>query len=492
GPHFKERRSTQGKAFEVSPRIRLAYALAARQERSPYLTAFLSDSDTGISEEAIRGINDLDFHEDSQQQVLNELSGFTRRIVDTRLSRYSYPVYLRLLNGCLRSGRGIDADTLLVIAEKEDLSLRHRLKALAYLGSFLTPPPVDPTLGIYRPLPARENLDLPSTFLPRLFALIDGSNPRLASSAMKAAEHFDMAPDADLLVAWVRNEEKPVAIRRTSTELLGAHEGSEIAKEALLEMTEAKEPGLRAAAIRSLAKVAPEAIIEGATGIIARNSVSDRRAVYEVMTADSSPGAAKLLAEELDKMIAGKLRRELELDLYEAALAHSEPVVKSKVDTLLAKLSAEEKTDAEFTLFGGNALQGENVFNNQGTCLKCHIVGRMGGETGPELTHIATERARTHMLESLIHPNAEITEGYGICSITLKDESTLAGTPLLEDEETLTIKTAEAEPQVIAKKDIAIRTPTISPMPPMGLTLPKQDLRDLMAYLVSLDVIEDE
>ncbi|MEM9479078.1 MAG: PVC-type heme-binding CxxCH protein [Verrucomicrobiota bacterium] len=490
--NLKERRSKLGRHFELSPRVRLTYALALRKERSPYLTAFLHDSDIKISQEAIRGVNDLEFSTDTRQRVLNELSEYTRKIVDTRLSRYPYPVYLRLLNGCLRSGRGIDADTLLLIAEKDELSLRHRLKALAYLGNFLTPPPVDPTLGIYRPLAPRENLDLPSTFQRRLFALIDGENPRLASSAMKVAEHFDMAPDAELLVAWVRDEEKPAAIRLTSTELLGSHRDPEVAKEALLEMTKAKEPKLRAAAIRSLATAAPGAMMEGATSVIARDSVSDRRAVYEVLTGESSPEAAKLLAKELDNLIAGTLRRELELDLYEAVIERPEPVLKSKVDALLAKLAAEGKTDAKFTLFGGDALQGENVFNNQGTCLKCHVIGRMGGETGPELTYIATERTREHMLESLINPNTEITEGFGICSVVLKDGTTLAGSPLSEDGQSLTIKTAEAEPQVIAKADIATRTPTISPMPPMGIVLPKQDLRDLMAYLVSLDQTDDE
>ena len=51
---------------------------------------------------------------------------------------------------------------------------------------------------------------------------------------------------------------------------------------------------------------------------------------------------------------------------------------------------------------------------------------------------------------------------------------------------TVVIKTPDSDPVTVAKADIQVRTPAISPMPPMGLALPAKDIRDLMAYLKTL------
>jgi hypothetical protein len=77
-------------------------------------------------------------------------------------------------------------------------------------------------------------------------------------------------------------------------------------------------------------------------------------------------------------------------------------------------------------------------------------------------------------------------DGYGIASITKKDGTIVAGTPIKETDTTVVIKTPDSDPVTVAKADIQVRTPAISPMPPMGLALPAKDIRDLMAYLKTL------
>ena len=62
----------------------------------------------------------------------------------------------------------------------------------------------------------------------------------------------------------------------------------------------------------------------------------------------------------------------------------------------------------------------------------------------------------------------------------------VAGTIIAETSEHITINTAEGEKRQLARHSIKEQTPAVSPMPPMGLSLAKRDLRDLMAYLYSL------
>jgi hypothetical protein len=66
--------------------------------------------------------------------------------------------------------------------------------------------------------------------------------------------------------------------------------------------------------------------------------------------------------------------------------------------------------------------------------------------------------------------------------------SSVTGTPLGEEDGVLLVKTAEPDPERIPLVQIAERTPEMSRMPPLGLVLPPQDLRDVVAYLKTLRV----
>ena len=97
-----------------------------------------------------------------------------------------------------------------------------------------------------------------------------------------------------------------------------------------------------------------------------------------------------------------------------------------------------------FATQGGDATAGVAVFNGNGDCKRCHAVDGEGGETGPDLSAMGARMGSTEILESLIVPNAKITAGYAA-----EDGS--------------------------------------SPMPAVAAELPPRELRDLVAYLASLN-----
>ena len=200
----------------------------------------------------------------------------------------------------------------------------------------------------------------------------------------------------------------------------------------------------------------------------------------------ATPASAALLAAELDRLSAGNVPEALRLDLLEAASLRPEPELKAKLAGYEASLAKDGHSIYDLTLQGGDPARGREVFANQGTCLKCHRAEGEGGSAGPRLTGLALVSQPAQMLDSVLYPNNIVVPGFGISVVTLQDGAVLVGTVMAESAESLTLRTAEGESKAVAKSSIKEQLPPVSPMPPVGLSLTKRDLRDLMAFLRGL------
>ncbi len=176
------------------------------------------------------------------------------------------------------------------------------------------------------------------------------------------------------------------------------------------------------------------------------------------------------------------IRPELWLDLY-TALKESESSELQKLGTEFVQ--SHPTGIHSLSLHGGNPVAGELVFNNQGACLQCHKVNGEGGLQGPELSLVGDRLNNEKLLESLLYPSAEITPGYGLSSIALTSGSTLAGRLAAEEGDEVLLITPDGKNHQLSRSEIQSISPPVSAMPPMGLTLPPEELRDLIAYLGS-------
>ena len=70
-------------------------------------------------------------------------------------------------------------------------------------------------------------------------------------------------------------------------------------------------------------------------------------------------------------------------------------------------------------------------------------------------------------------------------SITLKDGTVISGTFLPDDKDGNAVIKIVEEVKVIAKDQIKERSEPISGMPPMAGLLTRQEMRDILAYLVA-------
>ena len=109
----------------------------------------------------------------------------------------------------------------------------------------------------------------------------------------------------------------------------------------------------------------------------------------------------------------------------------------------------------------------------------------VGGDVGPELGAIGKKHDSAYLLRSLVNPGAEVADGYGLGTITLKDGTEISGNFMPDDKDgNAIIKVAETT-KIIKKSDIAKKSKPVSAMPPMTALLSKQEARDLVAFLVS-------
>jgi len=141
-------------------------------------------------------------------------------------------------------------------------------------------------------------------------------------------------------------------------------------------------------------------------------------------------------------------------------------------------------------LDGGSASRGKNIFHNNAAaqCGRCHRLGSSGSKVGPPLSGIGLLRSKNHLLQSLIAPSEEITKGYELVVVTLKNGEVVAGNLEAETDETISILPQFGETQTVSKVDIQEReSNSVSIMPPMGPILNNFELRDMIAFLSSLD-----
>jgi quinoprotein glucose dehydrogenase len=139
-------------------------------------------------------------------------------------------------------------------------------------------------------------------------------------------------------------------------------------------------------------------------------------------------------------------------------------------------------------LYGGAAKEGRKVFYQkpEAQCVRCHKINGQGGEVGPNLSHIGSQKDRNYLLESIVLPNAKIAQGFDSVTVVLQDGDVQAGVLKSETPDELILNSADNGLVTIKKSNIKTRRAALSPMPEgMGKILSNEDLRNLVEFLSS-------
>jgi len=144
---------------------------------------------------------------------------------------------------------------------------------------------------------------------------------------------------------------------------------------------------------------------------------------------------------------------------------------------------------ANDALVSGDRKRGKEIFNRPAlNCIACHQIGGAGGIIGPQLDAVGRGVPAELLVEAVMWPQRQIKEGYVATTVTTKDGRTIMGYKTSESDAEFGVRDmAVGTVTNLPKSEIATRTESGSLMPE-GLTasLARDELRDLIAYLVSL------
>jgi putative heme-binding domain-containing protein len=132
---------------------------------------------------------------------------------------------------------------------------------------------------------------------------------------------------------------------------------------------------------------------------------------------------------------------------------------------------------------GGDASRGRGLFVR--TCQQCHTLFDVGGKVGPDIT--GSNRADLdYILQNVLDPNAVIPNDYRTSTLETKDDRLITGIVTKQDDNALTIVTAN-EVLVVPRGEVKSLTQGEVSMMPEGLlqALTDNEVRDLVAYLRS-------
>ena len=125
-----------------------------------------------------------------------------------------------------------------------------------------------------------------------------------------------------------------------------------------------------------------------------------------------------------------------------------------------------------------------------GSCYACHRIAGEGGAVGPDLTSVGGKFGAYDLLESIVDPGKEISDQYGSSVFSLTNGTQLNGRIMNMRNNEYWVNTDMMKPSTVTKvkaEDLtSIEPSSISMMPP-GLinTMDKEDILDLMAYLIA-------
>ena len=114
-------------------------------------------------------------------------------------------------------------------------------------------------------------------------------------------------------------------------------------------------------------------------------------------------------------------------------------------------------------------------------------MGYLGGEEGPDLTHIARIRSAADLLEAVVYPSASFVRSFEPVVVVTASGQAITGLVKDETEETLMLTTGAKETRQVSKSEIEEILPGKVSVMPAGIDrqLSRQELIDLIAFLQS-------
>ena len=189
---------------------------------------------------------------------------------------------------------------------------------------------------------------------------------------------------------------------------------------------------------------------------------------------------------------AAPVKAGLRVQMIKPRLAKYPASVQKQAEALYASLNVDaEMQRAKLeemlaSLKEGDIRRGQTVFNSsKAACAACHAIGYLGGNVGPDLTHIGKIRTDRDLLEAIVFPSASIVRSYEPVGVATKAGKFINGLIRKDSPEEIVLATGPNQEVRIARSDIEEIQPSKISIMPAGLDqqLTVRELADLVAFL---------
>jgi putative membrane-bound dehydrogenase-like protein len=353
---------------------------------------------------------------------------------------------------------------------------------------------------------ARANLkETPQDWIARLAAVLNGDNTDLQNEAIAAVRHLRIPPKqaAPLTAALLKigSNSRAAATMRVSA-LAAVPDGLAKIEPELFDFLrshlDAEQPvAVRSAAaeVLSKAKLDAEQLLALAEALRRVGPIELDRLLDAFASAtdrrDAGP-TEKVGLALVSVLKASPVRSSLRVETLKPRLAKYGSAVQHQAEELYAALdvdAAKQKAQLEqllSSLKDGDVRRGQAVFNSsKASCSACHAIGYLGGNVGPDLTHIAKIRSERDLLESIVFPSASLVRSYEPVQVTTKNGKILNGLIRKDAPEEIVLATGANQEVRILRDDIEEVQPSKVSVMPAGLDqqLTVRELADLVAFL---------
>ncbi|MEY2950154.1 MAG: hypothetical protein RLZZ248_1355 [Bacteroidota bacterium] len=467
---------------DPSAAVRIAAVVALRRLEHPGIAAFLADSDEAVVTEAARGINDDFSIEEALPALANILN--TTPFTNEALIR-------RAINANSRVGVNDNVDQLLTYAQNTQAPEVLRAEAIATLTYWGSPSVFDRVDGRYRGEVNRDDSYVTQQLGAVALQLMSDEGADLVAATADAAGQLNFEGMDEVLLSLLQTHASE-KVRTAALTALGTLESS-LLDQALTAAIEDQESNVRALALSILpqSNIASEEAITLFRKILTNGTFIEKQSVIQSLATLSNEPALIILNELADQLLADKLDPKIQLDLVEALEQQEETEeIVSKLSTYQSSKDASDPIAAyRETLEGGRVNRGRNIFyrNQAAQCVRCHAVFEYGGNAGPGLAGVADRLSKEDMLISLIEPSAEYAPGYGVVILELADGGNISGIVMKESDSSIQLQIGKEDLRTIQKSEISSRENIPSSMPSMKEILSKREIRDVIAFLTTLE-----
>jgi quinoprotein glucose dehydrogenase len=518
-----EPRALQQLSRDPSTAVRLAAVVALRRLERPEVADFLSDAEPLVLLEAAKAVNDLPIVSAlpklaallgnspvlaRQQEASQRLREKTAKAKNPNKPDFEQepdllfqPLVRRAVNAHFRLGQNDNAVALVDFAGSsaanagaaQPSASNVRAEAISALGDWAKPSGRDHVTGLWRPLDKRDVAAATRALRANVERLLADPSTAVKLATIRVATRLGIKEGANAAFVLVRDPQQPANVRLEALRALASLKSGRL-QEALKAVSSDSNEALRNEATKIQAQLQPADATGKLRDILEHGTVKEQQNALQTLGTLTGSNADEVLRKWMDRLLAGQVRPELQLDVLEAAAKRPGQEFKERLTRYeRARPSEDELRSFRECLLGGNAEEGKKIFLErvEVSCVRCHKAGGAGAgegaEVGPDLKGIGSRQTREYLLEAITFPNKTIAAGFENVLVTMKAGPIYAGVVKTENDAELQLNSPEDGLLTLKKSEIKARERGLSAMPEeLRQVLTKQDLRDLVEFLSNL------